>query len=238
MNEALRESIFEAYLTAALREHMRKEAESAPSDEELRKMFPRDKKDEKRLKEYIRLERKQEKRERGQSAPLVFLKRAAIIAMAVVSLSTAVMLTDTDIRAAVEHAVVEFFDKYAKVNFRYSDDAGDEVDIYKLSIGYIPDGYELIESDEEEPYRDYMYYSDKDDLFLSIGISYSNNTESDVDIEHMDMTEITVNGYNGYMFYNEEMQAGCLLLGNQVLAISVDVELSKDELIRIAENIK
>ena len=110
--------------------------------------------------------------------------------------------------------------------------------IYDLTINYIPPNYVLKEWMEESDYRSYDYYNSVEDKYLSISIGYSNSTESDVDSEHTEMTEITVGKYKGYLFYNETEKSGSIIFGDKNIMFSLGGYFSKEELMKIAQSIK
>ena len=107
INNALKEELLTAYMIAGFRRFLVYGFENDPSDAELEEMFPDERKHIRLGKKYVRLEKAVEKRRSEPNSFTLYLKRAAVIVMTVVSLTTAVMMTDTNVRAAVEHAVVE-----------------------------------------------------------------------------------------------------------------------------------
>lgn len=59
-----------------------------------------------------------------------------------------------------------------------------------------------------------------------------------VDIEYNGYDEIPLRGEKAYLLYNDENQSGILTWSDGNNTIMVDGILSKEELIKIAENIK
>ena len=157
MNNEIKESLVDAFFAAALRQYAVDEANGFPSDDELTEKFPLEAKHKRLKRKYS----KREKRRRAQAGPVVYLKRAAVIALSVIAVTFALLMTDVDVRGEVKKAVAEFFDKYVKINFSYSDEPEDDEnsDVYSFEIGYIPEGFELAESDELKTSRDYIYFN-------------------------------------------------------------------------------
>ena len=138
MNKSMNEAIFDTYLEMAFEENMRKEAEEAPSKEELDKLFPIQKKYRKKLLRAIK-ENKYKK-----PLCLVYLRRAAIIALVCFSALAGGMLTSQDVRAVLKATILEWFDKYITLDFTESVDNNNfPTDVNEVHYEYIPEGYSL-----------------------------------------------------------------------------------------------
>ena len=234
MNNNYKEDVLDGLITAALRQNAIEEVDNAPSDEELKKMFPLEHRHRRLLRKYT----KREKRPRTQPLPVIYLKRVAIIVLSVITISFGLLMTNTEVRAAVKKAVVEFFDKYVKINLSNSDIEEDDFsNIDLITIGYIPNGFELVDSDESKNTREYMYFDDEGN-YLNVSIDKSEFTENNADIEKTDYEKINIGNHKGYILYKEEEQDGVIIFGNKHITVTLTGIVSKEELVKIAESIK
>ncbi len=105
-----------------------------------------------------------------------------------------------------------------------------------LNIGYIPEGFELVDSTEKDSIKNYTYVSDSGQFYY-ISISQSDFSAILVDIEKHDYEAGTINGNDAYFFYNEEEKSGSVVVGNADYAIMITFTGNMEEAIKIAENI-
>ena len=112
------------------------------------------------------------------------------------------------------------------------------------SIGWLPEGYTLVDSYEDPACR-YLVYQNKDEQYLYIDFNAMfdgtlNEMEWDPDLKYNYM-QITVNGCPAdlYIVPDQSVSSDLLWFDEDAgVAFQVSGFLSKDELIRIAENIK
>ena len=137
----------DALLKAAFEEYCREQEESLPGEDELRDRFP-PKEDE--CEKYCK---KARRIERGNSAAMKALRRAAVIALAVTLTAFGVLMLNEDVRAAVLGLFVgQTEDGSTVVRFSGSDDESEPVEeksIYDVSVGYVPEGFVLNEIQDE-----------------------------------------------------------------------------------------
>ncbi|MBR6808262.1 MAG: DUF4367 domain-containing protein [Clostridia bacterium] len=238
----LQNAVFEGVLTTALHTYMEWELDSLPSDEELSVMYPTS---QKMLKKY---RKKAKSAHRKGPVAVVYLRRVAVIFLAVISLIFGVMMTDADVRAAVVESVVTWCGKYVKIDFKNSSapaqtktnsnsESAPTPDMESLVIEYVPEGYILSTEIEEIGYREYLYMTETGE-YLLISIENTNNIGIGLDVESSELEKFTVNGHEAYLSYNHTDQVGTLVFGNKVYTVSVTGIIAKSELIKIAENIK
>ncbi len=245
MYNKVQEEIFDGMLRAALKEYVIQEGNALPPKEELDKKYPSSKKE---LKKYLRIAKA---RKYNISLPLLYLRRAAVVFLVLVSVTFGVFVTNGKVRASIRDAVVEWFDKYASVSFSESADksntsetdaestseAEEIPDLKDLKIGYIPEGFELSNNLEKENKREYTYLS-KNGACIMVGIYSSNGRGSGFDIEYSKYEEMQINGNEAYVSYDETEQIGSLVCGNNKYTIYISGDGNKSDLIKIAENIK
>lgn len=159
---------FDILLGKALEEYVRREDESLPSDEELREAFPPSEEDCLKYGQLVK------RKERGSTA-LKVLRRVAVIVLALISVTSAALMLNKNVRAAVSGTLIRwtsFFRKFngttdydAWVSFDQGEDGGfyKDVELSDLGVGYVPEGYVLYEntsSYEEFPGNRYIILYD------------------------------------------------------------------------------
>ena len=238
MYNKVKDNVFDGILTAVFNEFIAEEMRLLPTDDELSVMYPTS---EKQLKQYRKKAKQMQKKAPTLS---VYLKRIAIIALAVISAAFGVLMTNEGVRAAIVESFITWYDKYVEFDFsRYEEPEKEEegetdplAAIDALVIGYIPKGFELTSSDEKSGHREYMYTSDNGD-YITIGIYDSKYSDIGVDSENTEYEVISVNGREAHLMYDENDRCGVLLFGNSEYYVSIMALTDKSELIKIAENI-
>lgn len=123
------EKTFEALLREAVRELVKEELESFPSEEELKKSYCLSEQFYLRMERLVQsVERRQARRSRGIRAVLC----AACVLLAVI-------WCYPDIFARAENVIWEWFDKYIGFYFEHEEPA-----VRKYETDYLPDGYEPV----------------------------------------------------------------------------------------------
>ena len=157
MNNEYKENPLDELIASSIRQKAEEEIKKSPSDEELSELFPLEKKHKKLLRYYT----KKAKNSPSHRAPFVVLKHVAIIFMSIVTVSFALLMTNTEVRAAVKRAVVEFFGQFVKINLSNSEiDNGGIIDIDNIGVNYIPSGFSL-ENYDISPQSKWLFYTDK-----------------------------------------------------------------------------
>lgn len=240
MYNKVHDKVFEALMTVALDQIIYEEDESCPSDEKLAKMYPTSKK---MMRKY---RNKVKERWYRNPLPVVYLKRVSIIALAVISVMFGVLSTSGEVRAAIVNTVVTWHDKYVNIDL-YAENNIDESesqteteegpDANTLVVGYIPQEYILSSSTEEIDHREYLYMTDTGE-YLLISFYSSKNADIGLDIQNSEYEQFVVNGNDAFLSYNDTDQYGTIVFGNRIYTVTVSGLISKDELIKISENIK
>ena len=247
MYNKARDDLFDAILTTAFTEYWNRELEKMPSDEELKKMYPVPKKG-------LRLAKKLEKRRKyGKSPALVYLQRASVIVLVVIAAVFALLTTSPTIRAAIgnsftawfnDHVVIDFTeDPVAPVSEKSTDTTADsetEADpatVESLKIGYIPDGFELVSSEEREDTRKYMYMAESGN-YVMIEITNLHKFSVAVDTELSNYEEIIINGNKAYYIYNSDEDMSYMIIKKDNCVISITGFISKDVIVSIANSIE
>ena len=237
-------------LTGAFEEYLRREDEKLPSDGELREKFPPR---EEECRKYGEMAR----RKGRASSAMVILKRVAVITLAVISVTFALLMMDKNVRAAVTGTIIRIFDDHTDVSFN---DPNSEVNffegkgIHDITVGYVPEGLYLHHYPEEgttetrtaifiQATEEISYKSTAPYVMIMIYTSDESALFSD---EAYEVTErITINGMDAFvetLFTHrkgETLEWGRLVFGDKNIVIDmIWLGVSREEAIKIAESIR
>lgn len=226
MNVATKNKIFDLILADALEECL---------DEELKKYDELNKPHE-FSEEYKRKMRKITNSV-GRKDRIKIYKRIAV--RSVVSIAAAfgivfgVLLTQPEVFAAVKNVFRSVFDKYEYV--------GDEITVENFDdsfrLGYVPDGYFLSNGAYFPAYVVLIYAKENEVIEFNYGIADS--LSRSYDNEHNLLETFTI-GKIEYYYYksNDSDFYDSLLWYDSGYSFSLNAQLSKDEFVKIAENIE
>ena len=113
MYSETKDSFFDGLLIAVFNDFFDK-IDDSPSDEELATLYPVPAHGAKR---YIKAEKKSRKK---KATPLIILRRAAVIFLAIVSVAFAVLMTNDGIRAAAFETVAKWHKEFVEFEFSRS----------------------------------------------------------------------------------------------------------------------
>lgn len=235
----LNENIFENILTSAFYDYMTKQAEDEPTDEELYEKYHVPKNGLKRILKIAK--------EKKYHKPLyiVYLRRAAVTVLILAAAMFTAMMSRSEIRAAIADVITKWYNTHIRIEF--TADPSDEtvttpISADSLQIGYIPDGFELTKSVVyDQLYISYLYQNTATDKYIDITISKTGITDYMLDIEHHNIESTVINGSAAYIHTpsdsNEPPHTAVILI-NQSYTLMIDARLSREEAIKIAENIR
>ena len=234
-------------LKRAFEEYCDRMGDALAEDEGLKEDLPPS--DEDRLY-YLKAVRKKER----SSAALKVLKRVAAIVLAAVSVTFAALMMNENVRAAVTRSIVRFFDDGVRISFRDPDDTGNENGERKttddVTFGYIPEGLAVEElHDDKIPDNRYVQFGETNDIFCTFVVIDITPTDemdrgfSEPTWDNVYLSEI--NGMDAFMVDDESVIDGNtfssrrIVFGDGDITITISgFNISREELIKIAENIK
>ena len=252
MYSNVQNEMFDGLLRSCFSEFITEEAAKMPSDTEIAKMYPAPKKV---PRKYLRLAKA---KKYNMPIALVYLKRVAVVCLIILSVTFGALLTVEGIREEIADTVITWFKKYAefdysnsdvpaptKENTSVTDESGDpEIDdsdifaaIGALTIGYIPEGFELTDSTEDSFMREYLYFAENGD-YLLVGIYDSRYSDTGVDNEDVEYETLMIGGSETHLFYDSAEKIGTIITGNKLFHIAITGICEKEDLIKIMENIK
>ena len=231
MNAAAKDKIFDIVLAEALKECMDEELEEVDrivADEkyELSPQFDKD------MKKFINsVGRKDRIKKYARNCV-----KAVISAAAVFGIFFGVLLTQPSVFAAVQNVFRSVFNTHDRYEF-----VGEELTIDNFDnsfrLGYIPDGYYLSEGFYTSMSVTLFYKNKTNEITFEYGIA--NFTSTSYDNEHNTYYEFEHNGTD-YHYYesNDKDFNNKLIWYEDGYVFGIYAHLSKDELIKIAENIE
>ena len=249
----------DSILDSILYEDMKNQLNSLPSENEVKKLFPYT---QRQVKEARRLDGilKQKRRK----STFIYIKRAAVIILCVITASFGLLLTDEGIRAAAGETLREIAEMIFPLSYKAEMDdvikdhnevkgyheisfddipvadyekAEEKFKIENIEVKYIPEGFNVCDSIHDESSMFYSY-RDSDNNFILISTEPAGGGDYTIYSEKAKVEKISVNGNDALFFYNEKDCRGDIVWGNELYIIHIYGRVTKDELIKIAEGIK
>lgn len=233
MDKFLNEELFEIVLEKAFIEHEKEVLNSYPDDVELESKYPISKKEIRKFKNIAK------EKEYGKKLIWVYLNRAAVVVLCVISLFFALIMTSAEVRAAIENVILKWYDKYTEFVFTETPSGFVSEKIEDVEIGYIPEGFEL-EFEENLEKQRFLYYVNSSNLNedISVNIFYNTDTASFFDNENLEYKKMFVDAHEMWIMYDELKGVGSIVVIGSNITTNITGYLTKDELIKIGRNIK
>ena len=258
MYKELNDRFFDIMLERILYEEMERELEAFPSEEELRKLFPYTKRQEKEVRRLKRI-----LKHKGEKPAYIYFKRVAVILLCVITASFGLLMTDEGVRAAVSEKVKEITEKILPWSYKAELDdvikgenkekgcyeiafddvkvadreaAEEEFSIENIEVTYIPDGFELYESlEDKKTWLNIYENEDKKSILISAVITEA--ADHYIDFNNKTSEKISINGNDAFLFYDVDKCYGEILWGNEIFTLEVSGHISREELIKVAEGV-
>ena len=166
--------------------------------------------------------------------------KVVVTAAAIMGVIFGGLLTQPDVYAAVQNVIRTIFDKYDK--YDYIGYIGDELTVENFNnnirLGYVPDGY-FLSSGEYFPAYVTLLYKDKNDNEIIFDYGIADGLSVIYDNEHNSFSSFTTNGMEYYYYEsNDNDFFDVLIWFKDGYSFSILAHLSKEELVKIAENVK
>lgn len=232
----INDDIFDSILTSAFNDYINKQIENEPTDDELAEKYPIPKNGLKRILKAI----KEQKYHRPMY--IVYLQRVAVTVLILAATVFSLLMSNSKIRAAVADVIIEWYNTHIKIEF--TSDPSDDTETtpiseYSLQIGYIPEGFELVDTiDYENHFKSYTYTMN--DQYIQIEFNKTNFSNYLSDSEIYKFDSLVINELSGYIFSdnNDTITYTSIIWGNELFTITLDTPLDSQESIKIAQNIK
>ncbi len=162
--------------------------------------------------------------------------RSVISIAAAFGLVFGVLLTQPEVYAAVKNVFRSVFDKYDEYEYVSEELTVENFDD-SFRLGYVPDGYLLSNGVYSPAYVILTYEKENEIIEFNYGIADS--LSASYDNEHNLFETFTVDKIEYYYYKsNDKDFYSTLLWYENGYVFSLDAQLSKDEFIKIAENIE
>lgn len=231
----LNDSQFEALLKEAVCEYHIEELKAIPSNRELKATYTLSPEFYRKMDKILRA---QEKVMRKYNI-IRILKYAAIIVLMIGTLA----LTNSDVRAKIKEIFFEMFDEYAVMTFNSdSENVITSLEDLDFELGYVPDGFELVEEMKDSNII-YFDYTDNNEnkLFIKFYLIFGTDNQLQSDNKGVLYEEIIINDkFEAYFRSTNDISKENSLIcyySEAGFSVSIMGNLSKEELIKIVENI-
>lgn len=189
------DKVFEALFRQAVIDEYNEEIDGFPDKRELMKIISLSPEFELRMKELFARDRR-----RDISLKAVkYGKRVAAVLVLAVTILSLVLLTNTEVRAAIKNTIIEWYDKYTSFIFPGQEETDDIGEIKEFRFEYIPEGYSENWIEKYNKITDMEYINESGD---TIYISYwpdSFSSNISIDNEHHIFENRVINGHEVYI---------------------------------------
>lgn len=234
MDKFLNEALFDIVLEKAFIEHEKEEFKSYPDDEELEKKYPISKKEIRKFKNVIK------EKEYGKKLIRVYLDKAAVVILCIISMFFALIMTSSEVRASVENVIIKWYEKYTEFVFSETSDSDNVLNnISDIKINYIPDGYELMSDDVLDDSRHLFYFHISDaEKYITINIFKNDSTSLAFDNEILNYKKIDSIFDETWLMHDDKEGLGGVIVAGEHISIKVFGYLCEDDLLNVINNIK
>ena len=161
-------------------------------------------------------------------------RHIAAVAVVIILLFGTIMVTNIHAREAVVRWLRQIFPDH--VFYQFFREPSDV--FYKYTIGYIPEGFELVRYEEDETEAFYVY---KNDIATIVVEFYSLSTYSNLDIDDYNYyEEFTLNNNPAILYINTSTNSNALIVIDELkeMVISINAILDPKEIVKIGESIE
>ena len=204
--------------------------ESLPTDEELKDITFSE-----------AFEKKMQKLIRAQKKSYFYLintvgKRVAIIVLAIIISITATTFSVKAIRETIIDFITETFEKFTKISVENElTELEMQIEFVKTAPQYIPEGYSVESEIEVDGFYQINYNNNENNLIVYYQELYYKNIRH-INTEGVEYVDLYINSYDG-VFYNKN-GTNTLVFADETYMYTVYGQVSRDELIKMAESIK
>lgn len=226
------EEMFDALIKSAINDEFHKEIEALPTNEELNKLYTPSPELDMRIKKLID---KSYRKSKMQSFSKTILKVIACIAICFTLLSAGLLSVEAT-RNKIFNIIIEWHEKYTKVEFKDSATDSKQSGIYQPS--YLPDGFSQTSLKKLGNVDMLVYSNNTGETIIFSQWTYGSGSSS-VDNENKKYSEIEISGNKAYLFEAIKEDDSNILTwqaGDMVFELTSSIE--SKELIHIAESLK
>lgn len=174
------------------------------------------------------------RKEKAQAAGKV-IGKFAVTAATVMGIMFGGFLTQQEVYAAVGNVIRSIFSTHDKYTYQGSSEDMTFDDTIRLE--YVPEGYEL-RSVYYMGNANLLTYESEDEKSLYFNYSLAEDSSITVDNESHSYKEIIEYNEIFYFYKSEQDDFNTIIWFDGQYAYSIDAQISEDEIVKIAENIK
>ncbi len=166
---------------------------------------------------------------------MLIAKRVAVFVLVCVLSFTTVLVVNVEAREEVFNWITEVFDKFCIFNPQNIDKDNNLAEPILLKINYIPNGFKLKDTQEFRKMLVYNYLSNNNQELIIKLFSSDRKGRSYYDTENVEIEEFIFKESQAFTWQTDKMTY--LIWHQDGIECHVSGNLSKDEVIKIAENI-
>lgn len=165
----------------------------------------------------------------------VFYRHAAAVVAVIVILFSTLMVTNVHAREAVVRWLRQVFPDHVLYQFFGEPTGG----LHQYTIGWIPDGFELVDEFEFDGYRMYTYESEDESFSVSFA-AIEDGLTIEIGDAAFEMQDVFVNGLPATLYIDIDDDSKNLIWISKDGNVEVDMEgnISIEYLMQIAESIE
>lgn len=167
---------------------------------------------------------------------LRILSKAAIILVVIVATLSITYVFSPTARAMMQNIIRLIYPDHNSYRF-----GTQKVEVHKddYTLGYIPEGFELVGEEEIEGCSYSSYFKDKDGNRIIFTYQCASGSSVGIDNENMNSQSVVINDMEGIISYSndEELFTVGFLVDDQII-LEVTADLDKETVIKILENIQ
>ena len=228
MYQDLEDEIWESLLKAAVIENSQNEIKDYPPEQEISRIV---------LPEHyeLRMRRilKYCRYRNHIKLSLRYGKKIASVIFLIMGVSFSLFLSFDEVRAACEAVIIEIYDRY--IRYSYTSDLS--LENTPISFGYVPEGYSMVEA-SFNGIDSFITYQNAHDDSIMLEFDVQKFTVL-IDNEHYTISNVFIGHYEGTFFESQDSRfVNVLLWDAENYYFQLRSTLNKEEMIKIAENLK
>ena len=234
----LRGKLFDTILESAVKDDFEQELEKMPSEEDLAKEYSLSSGLQEKINKIIANGRRKIRLQKIRRIS----KKAAVIVAVIIPITLAGLFSVEASRTAIFNAILDWQSDHATIHFEDSTSSqapqSMPVDAFYKPV-YLPDGFTEGKTTKMGT-SVHIVYQNKDQTTLLFDQSpVSEEGSISIDTEHTVYSEITIDGYKASLFTGKTSKDNTVLVWrNKTNSFTLISTINKDELLKIAENIK
>ena len=228
MYKDLEDELWESLLKAAVIENSQNEIKDYPSEQEINRIVLPEHY-ESRMRRILRRYRYR----KYAKLSLRYGKKIASVILLIMGVSFSLLLSFDEVRAACEAVIIEIYDRY--IRYSYTSDLS--LENTPISFGYVPEGYSMVEA-SFNGIDSFITYQNAHDDSIMLEFDVQKFTVL-IDNEHYTISNVFIGHYEGTFFESQDSRfVNVLLWDAENYYFQLRSTLNKEEMIKIAENLK